>query len=55
MNRLGGRQALVRCAASGIGREFASYVSEEAAATVSLLEIDEEEVEDVRRHLPDVC
>src|SRR3712207_9066277 len=51
MSRFAGRHALVTGAGSGIGREVALGLSQEGAASVTLVDIDETALEDLSREL----
>src|SRR3712207_9145812 len=51
MSRFAGRHALVTGAGSGIGREVALGLSQEGAASVTLVDIDETALEELSRDL----
>ena len=51
MSRFAGRHALVTGAGSGIGREVALGLSQEGAASVTLVDIDETALETLSRDL----
>src|SRR5918995_3261879 len=51
MSRFAGRHALVTGAGSGIGREVALGLSQEGAASVTLVDIDEAALETLSREL----
>lgn len=55
MNRFTGKNTLVTGAASGIGREVAVGLAQQGAASITLVDIDEEGLETLSQELPDNC